>query len=64
MTSQIEHEVQKRTLGRIRDLRVQFIGRKVVIHGRSATYYAKQLAQHGVLDVLPTAEVENAIEVN
>jgi hypothetical protein len=37
---------------RIQDLRVEFDGRGLVLHGRAESYYAKQLAQHVVMTVV------------
>jgi hypothetical protein len=36
----------------------------VVLHGRTGSYYVKQLAQHGVWDVLPGARLVNTIVVD
>ena len=38
--------------------------RRYMLQGRAATYYLKQLAQHGVRDILPQARLFNAIEVD
>ena len=59
----VENHVSRLTFGRIRDLRIAMQAGRVVLEGRSETYYAKQLAQHGVLEVLPDVVVENTIEV-
>jgi hypothetical protein len=61
---ELERQVQTRTGRRIRDLAVQLDQDRVVLHGRAATYYLKQLAQHGVRDLLPQARLLNAIEVD
>jgi hypothetical protein len=61
--NQLEGRVRQRTGGRVRDLRVEVRGGRVLLRGRSATYYAKQLAQHGVLDVMPGVGLDNAIAV-
>jgi len=37
---------------------------RIVLHGQTATYYVKQLAQHGVRDVVPPQIcLENSISV-
>ena len=36
---------------------------RVVLKGQATTYYIKQLAQHGVRDLLPQVRLENAITV-
>ena len=63
VVSQIERRILEKTAGRVRNLRIHLAGDCVVLHGCSNTYYGKQLAQHGVLEVLPEANVTNAIEV-
>jgi hypothetical protein len=55
--------VQERTGRRIRDLRIELWPEGVVLRGHAATYYVKQLAQHGVRDLLPHVELRNAIVV-
>ena len=64
LQNEVERHVQSRTGRRIRQLSVQLDRERVILHGRAATYYLKQLAQHGVRDVLPQARLENAIEVD
>jgi hypothetical protein len=61
---QLERQVQSRTGRRIRDLAIRLDRERVILHGRAASYYLKQLAQHGVRDILPQASLENAIEVD
>ena len=63
LRSELEHHILARTGRRIRDLAVELSPERVVLHGRADTYYVKQLAQHGVLDLLPWASLENAIVV-
>lgn len=55
--------MSRRTGDRGRDLRVQVRPGCVVLLGRSASDYVKQLAQHGVRDLLPDVGLENAIAV-
>ncbi|MCX7699744.1 MAG: hypothetical protein N2039_02605 [Gemmataceae bacterium] len=56
--------VEQRTHHRIRDLSVEWEqDRGVILRGRAASYHVKQLAQHGILDVLPNVPLINAIEV-
>lgn len=55
--------VSRWTSGRVKDLQVRINGQQVVLAGSSDTYYAKQLAQHGVLELIPSAEIQNSIEV-
>ncbi len=64
LQGQLERQVQNRTGRRIRDLAIQLDRERIVLHGRASTYYLKQLAQHGVRDILPQVCLENAIEVD
>jgi hypothetical protein len=65
--SQLKHElenrVQVRTGRRVRDLAVEVGSGRIILKGRTSTYYVKQLAQHGVRDLLPHVPVENTIAV-
>jgi hypothetical protein len=60
----LERQVQTRTGHRIRDLAIRLDQERVILNGRAASYYLKQLAQHGVRDILPQASLENDIEVD
>ena len=60
----LERSVLARTGRQVRDLAVEMRPGHVVLHGRARTYYVKQLAQHGVRDVLPHVALENAIVVD
>ena len=55
--------VEQRTGRRVRDLRVELCPEGVVLRGHAPTYHVKQLAQHGVRDLLPHVELRNAIVV-
>ena len=55
--------VERRTGRRVRDLRIELCPDGVVLRGHAATYHVKQLAQHGVRDLLPHVELRNAIVV-
>ena len=61
---ELVRQVQTRTGRRIRDLAVELQPERVVLRGYAASYYLKQLAQHGVQEVLPDVRLENAITVN
>lgn len=63
LKSELEHHVQVRTGRQIRNLSVELAPGCVVLHGETTTYYAKQLAQHGIRDLLPQVHLENAITV-
>jgi hypothetical protein len=66
--SQIQHELEQRVLARtgrrVRDLAIELSPERIVLRGHAATYYVKQLAQHGIRDVLPEVHLENAIVVD
>jgi hypothetical protein len=59
----LESLLQCRLGNRIRDLRVQFHPSGLVIRGRAATYHAKQLAQHAVMELATVPILANDIEV-
>jgi hypothetical protein len=61
---ELKRLVEERTHRRIRDLAVEMKnGGIVLLTGRAGSYHLKQLAQHGILDVLPQVRLVNAIEV-
>lgn len=64
LESELARRVHERTGGQVRGLEVVVAEERVTLRGHAATYYVKQLAQTGVLDVLPQARLENAIEVD
>jgi len=59
----IRQRIESRLAGRVRDLAVRISGNTIVLEGRCATYYSKQLAQHAALGVLDDEQLENAIVV-
>jgi hypothetical protein len=61
---EIERHIAARTGRRVRNLAIELLPEAVVLRGSVATYYVKQLAQHGVRDVLPQVRLENAIVVD
>ena len=63
LTSSIKHRIHSRTHGRVWNLHVEIDGQAVVLRGRTSTYYTKQLAQHGVLEITSDKSVVNDIEV-
>ena len=60
---ELKRLVEERTHRRIRDLAVEMADGEVVLRGRAGSYHLKQLAQHGILDVMPDVPLVNAIEV-
>jgi hypothetical protein len=59
----IEAHVRVRLGGRLRDFRVLPRENGVVLQGNAPTYYAKQLAQHAVMEVTPLRILANEIAV-
>lgn len=60
---ELKRHIHIRTGRRIYDLIVELSPERVVLRGRTPSYYVKQLAQHGVRDLLPSVSLENAIVV-
>jgi hypothetical protein len=63
LAARVERLVREKTSGLIRDLRVNVLAGEVVLTGRAATYYAKQLATHAALDACDDLTLTNDIEV-
>jgi hypothetical protein len=61
---ELERHVHLRTSRRVRDLSVEVQPGAVVLRGRADSYYIKQLAQQGVLDLLPDVHLQNVIAVS
>jgi hypothetical protein len=60
---ELENRILRRTGRRIRNLAIEVRPERVVLRGHTSTYYLKQLAQHGVREILPHVSLENAITV-
>lgn len=61
--TQLAHDVRGRLSGRVHDFHLLIRDEGLVLRGRTHTYYAKQLAQHAVMEVAPRAIFANEIEV-
>jgi methyl coenzyme M reductase subunit C-like uncharacterized protein (methanogenesis marker protein 7) len=61
---ELEQHIRARTGRRIQNLAVELAPGRIVLRGRTNTYYVKQLAQHGVQDLFPQASLVNAIVVD
>ena len=61
---ELEHRISLRTGRRVRNLTVELRPESVVLRGRATNYHVKQLAQHGVRELLPDVLLENAITVD
>ncbi len=59
----VESQVQARLAGRVRNFRVELADHGLVLRGFSESYYAKQLAQHAVMQATPLRIVANEIQV-
>jgi hypothetical protein len=61
----VMQRVTERTGRRVRNLVVEVAGsgETVILRGRTTSFHVKQLAQQGVREALPDAQLENAIEV-
>jgi hypothetical protein len=59
----LEARVQSRLTGRVRDLRLLWRGGGLVLQGHAPTWYAKQLAQHEVLEATALPLLANEIQV-
>jgi len=60
---QLEFLVRRRLSGRVRDLRVRLHAGGVVLQGSAATYHAKQLAQHAIMELSGLRILANDIAV-
>ena len=63
LARQLETRIRVRLGGQIRDIRVVCQEDGLVLHGRSRTYYAKQLAQQVVMEITNIPISANGIEV-
>ncbi len=59
----VEALVQARLGRRVCSLRVLRSGNGLILRGQAATYYAKQLAQHAVMEITSVPILANEIEV-
>ena len=62
----IERRIVQRTWGRIQALEVEVTDNRVIVRGRSPSYYVEQLALQGVLDLIGSAgamRIELSIQV-
>ena len=64
LQSELERQVRIRTGRRIRNLAIELAPERVILRGQTTTYYIKQLAQHGIRDILPDVCLENTIAVD
>lgn len=55
--------IHVKTHRQVRELGIKREGPTVVLTGSSRSYYVKQLATHALLDLVPDADLQNAIAV-
>ncbi len=60
---QLQSHLQSRLLGKVRGFELIIQDRGLILRGQSRTYYAKQLAQHAVMDATDRVIVANEIKV-
>jgi len=58
-----EAQVQSMLSGKIRDFRILVLSKGLILRGQARTYYAKQLAQHAVMEATPIPLLANQIQV-
>ena len=63
LASRLARQVQERTRGRVRGVRVEVTADRVVVHGRTDSYHVKQLALQAVGEVTNSATVVLDIQV-
>ena len=59
----LESLLTRRLGSRVRDLRVIVVAAGLILQGRTATYHAKQIAQHTAMEVADMPILANEIEV-
>ena len=59
----LEGMLIRRLGNRVRDLRVIVLPAGLILQGRTATYHAKQIAQHAAMELADLPIVANEIEV-
>ncbi len=63
LAARIKIAVRRATDGKIHWLAVEVAAEGIVLRGRCATFYAKQLAQHAAMRISGDRRLVNAIEV-
>jgi hypothetical protein len=59
----LEQRVSLRTGRRVRNLAIELEPERVVLRGLTNTFHVKQLAQHGIREMLPDMRLDNVIVV-
>lgn len=63
LEERLERAMENRLSGRLRDFHVTRRENGLILKGRAATYHAKQLAQHVVMEMADVPILANDIEV-
>jgi len=63
LEQQVEQQIQRRTFGRVSQVRVENHDTHVVVRGSAASYYAVQLVVVAVREVLPEMPVVLDVQV-
>ncbi len=63
LRQELESRVRERTGDRLRKLDIELSPDGIVLHGETTTFHVKQLAQHGIRDILPNVDLRNDIIV-
>jgi hypothetical protein len=64
LREELESRIKALTGGRLRNLDIKVSPTGIVLKGQAQTFYIKQLAQHGVREMLPDVRLDNAIQVS
>lgn len=62
--TELEAHIQSRLGGQIREFRLVVVDKRLILRGHTHTYYAKQLAQHAVMETSRLPILANEIEVS
>lgn len=60
---QLQAHLQSRLLGKVRCFQIVWKEQGLILRGQSQTYYAKQLAQHAVMESADLPILANEIQV-
>lgn len=63
LREKLETRILSRTGSHLRQLDIQLSPQGVVLNGFATTFYIKQLAQHGIRELLPNVQLHNQIVV-
>jgi hypothetical protein len=63
MAESLKSRIVERTGGRVRDVRVECVGGRFVVRGRSPSYFIKQLALEATRDLLDAGELSLTLDI-